>query len=316
MANKLEIPLLLICYQRVETVIEILDSALLSGVSCIYISVDAPKARDYCSINNFYRLKAVVESYRDKFSEFNSRFLERNVGCGIHVLSSIDWAFTSVKELIILEDDCIPAPDFFDFVKDGLEIMRRQPDIALTCGAQQAPPNSQVNSFYKSKYSLTWGWATSKVRWDEFKSTTVQGALRTSVDILDLNSERVYWREGARRALNGFVDVWDTPLVYYLQSTNKFALLPRENLISNVGNDSVATHMGGEKQWLFKSTGNYLSLGTNEVRKDLRADRWLSQNFYKIGRRHLLTTRISRLIDVFRQPKHGNLASRWMEFVL
>lgn len=316
MAKELEVPLLLICYQRVETVIEILETALHSGISCVYISIDAPRTQDKFSIENFNKLKEVVDSYRNKFSIINHRYLESNVGCGLHVLTSIDWAFKSTQELIILEDDCIPVPDFFDFVKDGLEVMRRHSDISLVCGAQQVPSDMQVNSFYKSKYSLTWGWATSRNRWEEFKYAMVGGALNTSIDILDFNSERVYWREGARRALNGFVDVWDTPLVCYLQSTDKFALLPRENLISNVGNDSVATHMGGEKQWLFKATGKYSSLYTNEVTKDVFADQWLSQNFYRIGKRHLLTTRINRLFDVFRYPKYGDLASRWTEFFL
>ncbi|WP_223209916.1 hypothetical protein [Picosynechococcus sp. NKBG042902] len=44
-------------------------------------------------------------------------YADVNLGCRERVSSGITWVFEQVEEAIILEDDCVPAPSFFRFVK-------------------------------------------------------------------------------------------------------------------------------------------------------------------------------------------------------
>jgi hypothetical protein len=306
-----EVPVLVIGYQRTDSVVEILDSAISNGVSHLFLSVDAPKIRDQSSLINAMNLRTIVSTYEDKFEILQSRFLDSNLGCALHVLNSIDWAFESVDQLIVLEDDCIPSKDFFLYVNDGLEIMRRQPEIALVCGTQHSPVELCLDAYYKSKYSLTWGWATTRLSWDQIRSSMFSTGGNISLNLFDSNAERIYWQEGSRRAYEGYVDVWDTPLVYYLQTSDKYALLPRENLITNIGNDSLATHMSGDNTWLFKKTGSYQRMSNLRANQNTVADDWLSKNFFRIRIRHLFTTRVTRLRDRLSKAPLKELLLRW-----
>ena len=311
MTKRSQVPVLVIGYQRTDSVVEILDSAISSGVSHVFISIDAPKRRDQLSINNALNLRNIVSSYEDKFEILQIRFLDFNLGCALHVLNSIDWAFESAEELIILEDDCIPSKDFFHFVNDGLGIMRLQPEIALICGSQHVPIELCPDAYYKSKYSLTWGWATTKSSWRAIKLSMFSTGGDISLSLFDLNVERIYWQEGCRRAFEGYVDVWDTPLVYYLQTSHKYALLPQQNLIKNIGDDSLATHMSGDNTWLFKKAGSYERRSALRAEENTLADNWLSRNFFQIRVRHLFTTRVTRLRDRLKKAPLKELLLRW-----
>jgi hypothetical protein len=311
MTERSQVPLLVIGYQRTDSVVEILDSAISSGVSHVLISIDAPKYRDQSSMNNSLNLRNIVSSYEDKFEVVQIRFLEYNLGCAVHVLNSIDWAFESVEELVVLEDDCIPSKDFFHFVNDGFEIMHLQPEIALICGSQHVPIELCPDAYYKSKYSLTWGWATTKSSWGAFKISMFSTGGDIKLNLFDLDFERIYWQEGCRRAFEGYVDVWDTPLVYYLQTSDKYALLPQQNLITNIGDDSLATHMSGDNTWLFKERGGYERRSTLTAQQNILADNWLSKNFFQIRIRHLFTTRVTRLRDRLSKAPLRELLLRW-----
>ena len=312
MANQRDTPLLVIGYQRTESVVTILEEALSSGITRIFISIDYPAKPSSQSIQVYHQITKIVSQYHPKFQMLKYRFLESNQGCALHVLSSIDWAFGFVDELIILEDDCIPSPDFFDFVGDGLTLMKSHREIALICGTQHIPRQMNLGQFYKSKYALTWGWATNHSSWQEIKLNMAAAGNRTPLDLLNFKAKDIYWQEGARRAYQGYVDVWDTPLVKYLQTSDKYALLPSENLISNISNDPAATHMSGEDSWLFKKVGKY-NVGVKEdPDTNQAADDWLAANFFRIRTRHLISTRLTRLIDYFRNPARSNLISRWV----
>ena len=313
MSNRTDIPILLIGYQRTETIATILDSAVKNGVSTVLVSIDAPRIVNARSLENSQKLRDIVSSYDTKFDFMETRFLETNLGCALHVLKSIDWAFERVSELIILEDDCLPSDGFFNFVKEGLLVMRNQPEISLICGTQHAPSNLFDRRYYKSKFALTWGWATTRSKWGEIKSGMAGIKNPVPLHLHDFNPERIYWQEGSRRAIEGFVDVWDTPLVNYLFTSEKFSLLPKSNLVSNVGNDSFATHMRGEKKWLFKEVTEYHCAPPVEALFNTVADEWLSRNFYRIRKRHLITTRITRLRDKFKKSSRSNLISRLLQ---
>ena len=43
-------------------------------------------------------------------------YAAQNMGCKKRIASGLDWAFQQSDELIILEDDCLPRPQFFQLL--------------------------------------------------------------------------------------------------------------------------------------------------------------------------------------------------------
>lgn len=208
--------LLVIAYLRPSNLTTILNIAFEAGIRSFLISIDAPQRNDVETIQMSDAVYKAANSFR-KENEVDSEIWRResNVGCSPAVLSSCDWAFSKRKRLIILEDDCMPTKDFFAFCLDNFGLIQDHPDIWLAGGTQFAPSAISRDSVFISQYPLTWGWCTTREKWIEMRN-----ALQSLEKKLDSRNspglsfyERSYWNAGARRALSGISDAWDTPLV-------------------------------------------------------------------------------------------------------
>ena len=302
---------LIVGYQRVEAVRTILEQCLLSEVDNVLISIDYPRNTSKGALANNSSLRNLVLEFEGKFGRLHARFLDTNVGCSANVLSACDWAFGYYDAVAILEDDCQPSIGFFDYCQDSNEFLKKNEDVLLACGTQFVPKSLTNSNPYLSKYALTWGWFTRAPQWRVIRSLLAQESNRKNPNVWSLDYEDIYWHEGARRAYQGYVDVWDTALVALINRGSYFALLPGNNLISNVGNDIVATHTGSDKLWTHAVLGNYGWNNFEMISINPQADSWLKENFYQIKFRHLITTRITRLLDFFRTRKFDYLVDRW-----
>ena len=112
--------------------------------------------------------------------------------------------------------------------------------------------------------------------------------------------------------MSGIADAWDTPLVQQMLRNNALAILPKYSLVSNVGNDQVATHTHGNAQGIKAITGNF-SVGNSLPVISKNVENWLRDEFYKIKLRHLLTTRVTGVIDkaLRRKGKVLTLRENW-----
>jgi hypothetical protein len=74
----------------------------------------------------------------------------------------------------------------------------------------------------------------------------------------------------------------------------------------------VATHTNGKSMGLYSPIGSYHATNSAPV-VNPKLDEWLKDNFYRIRIRHLLTTRITLLIDLLTRKKTAEetLISRW-----
>jgi hypothetical protein len=302
---------LIIGYQRPKAIRQILEICKTAQVSKIYLSIDAPKLTSSTSSANLMEIKSVIAEHATFFDKIFERFLPENVGCAANLLSACDWVFANEDFVIIFEDDCIPSLDFFKFTDSVKDAFDKDPRSILICGTQFVPVDNQVSNAIKSKYSLTWGWATTRDKWNEIRRAIRYAERETRLNILSLNHEKIYWQEGSRRAALGYVDVWDTILVKYLVENNLYAILPQENLIQNIGNDSVAVHVEPQSQWTQTPVGHFTPNKIGAVEVSEKAERWLRDNFYIMRRRHLISTRITRFCDKMKGPNLKSLNSRW-----
>lgn len=302
---------LIVGYQRVDSIREILLRCALAGVDDVLISVDYPKNQDTASLANYYAIKELVQEFQGKFKILSSKFFLRNVGCSINVLSACDWAFEKYESVVVLEDDCLPSSDFFDYCEEANTLLKSEPSILLACGTQFCPSDVTNVLPFISKYALTWGWFTQAEKWRIIREHFFKQGWKVDHGLLEFKADLIYWSEGARRAYRGFVDVWDTPLVSFLQHSSYFALLPAENLVTNTGNDVIATHTGQDRTWTQLAPGRFASKSLGAVGRNVAADLWLRNNFYRISWRHILTTRITRLKDTFKSPVLDELLARW-----
>jgi hypothetical protein len=310
-----KLALLIIAYLRPQNLENILKVAVNSGVTNIYISVDAPRVSTLENIELSHKVLQIAKEHKAN-SELSVNIYRReeNVGCTPSVLSSCDWVFSQESDVIVLEDDCIPTEEFFDFCRSAIGQIQNNSNIWLACGTQITPSALINEQWLLSKYPLTWGWCTTKSKWQEIR----ESLLNQDIKLSEQNSpeitphERTYWNAGSRRALEGISDAWDTPLVHRMLLNKKLAILPKNSLVSNLGNDSVATHTHGDSTGIAMNTGAFLSQDLQPV-NNLQVEGWLRANFYRISRRHLISTRVTLMMDRIwnKGEKFKSLKTSW-----
>ena len=302
---------LIVGYQRVDAIQSILEKCLEAEVKNVLLSIDYPKVQTPDALFRNAQIRDLASNFEPHFENIQTRFLDKNIGCSANVLSSCDWAFDQYKEVAVLEDDCQPSVSFFDYCEESKKFLKLRSDVLLACGTQFVPADIKGPSAYLSKYMLTWGWFTDREHWETIKRELTLHSQAYKRNNFNFISERIYWREGARRAFEGYVDVWDTPLVYVLNEGSYFSLLPPTNLISNIGNDSVATHTRNDGVWTNAIQNEFSGDDFGVPTVNIQADLWLKKNLYKIRFRHVFSTKLTKIQDKFRDPKLAQLLIRW-----
>jgi hypothetical protein len=176
-------------------------------------------------------------------------FSDSNLGCRRRVSSGLDWVFEQVSEAIILEDDCVPHPTFFRYCEDLLARYRDDERIGMICGDNfQFGRKVGTASYYFSKYTHIWGWASWRRAWRHYDVNAgawpeffASGALKR----LTTAPERETWIKVFTRLHSGEIDTWDYQWTLACWAQSMLAVMPQVNLISNIGFGSTATRTRG-----------------------------------------------------------------------
>ena len=168
---------------------------------------------------------------------------EDNLGCKNAVSSAISWFFDQVDEGIILEDDCLADPTFFQYCTELLECYRFDHQVGIISG-NNFQAKSFAHSYYFSRYPHIWGWATWKRFWNLYDVHLSDWAGNSSSLQPNIKRRRVRKHLAKQFDLvkSGGIDTWDYQLEYLCVRNGAFCANPCKNLVFNIGFDERATH--------------------------------------------------------------------------
>jgi len=86
----------------------------------LFIIADGPRPSHPTDAERCRAVREIVADI-DWPCEVQRNYADQNLGLKRRVSSGLDWVFSQVESAIILEDDCLPHPDFFPFCQDLLE---------------------------------------------------------------------------------------------------------------------------------------------------------------------------------------------------
>jgi hypothetical protein len=206
-----------------------------------------------------------------------------------------------VEEGIILEDDCVPHPDFFHYCTTLLE--RYRPDTRVWCISGNNFQNGQWRgdgSYYFSRYNHCWGWASWRRCWQHYDGNLSQWpALRETglmEAIFEDPLERNYW-SGIWERLRDVdePDTWDYQWTFACLANGGLTALPNRNLVSNVGFGEDACHTTGVADPTVADQGLGELTHPRFVLRDAAADRYSFDHHFGsagIRRRRQLLPRV------------------------
>ena len=174
-------------------------------------------------------------------------FFKENLGGPKAGYEGICWFFNSVEQGIILEDDCIPNIDFFKFCDELLDYYKDDNRVGHITGSNFQNGNVRGDSsYYFSKYTHTWGWASWKrsvsnwnlveKNWPKIKKKKLINNFYNS------SNEKKYW-EKIFDDLNNQKSVhWDYSWMLKQWMSKSLTATPNVNLVKNIGFGKDATH--------------------------------------------------------------------------
>jgi hypothetical protein len=245
---KLITPVAFIVFNRPQTTAKVFAAIRQAQPSQLLIIADGARLDRVGEAEKCQQVRDICDRI-DWQCEVKRNYANSNLGCQKRIISGLNWVFTEVEEAIILEDDCLPHPTFFEFCQELLEKYRGDRRIMSISGDNYLfGKNRAEYSYYFSIYSDTWGWATWRRAW---KYNDINMKLFPEVqagqwleDILGKNHwvER-HWHKIFEDCYTGrFPTAWDYQWVFACLIQNGLSINPNVNLISNIGFDENATH--------------------------------------------------------------------------
>lgn len=242
-------PVALIIFNRPETTARVFAEIAKARPSRLLLVADGPRLDHPEDVEKCAATRAIVERV-DWPCEVLTNFSEANLGCKMRPVSGLDWVFDNVPEAIILEDDCLPDPSFFPFCQELLERYRDDERIMAVSGNNfQFGRIRSPNSYYFSRYTNSWGWASWRRAWAHFDiEIRLWPTLRESPWLLDTlgdSSSAKYWQGLFDKLLARQIDgVWDYQWNFSCWVQNGLSVTPEMNLVSNIGFGNNSTHTG------------------------------------------------------------------------
>lgn len=240
-------PVLFLFFNRPDTTARVFATIRSAKPEKLFLAADGPRSERVEEVELCQKSRDTVEGMIDWPCEVQRLYREENLGCRIAVSSAIDWFFSNVKEGIILEDDTIPAPSFFDFAEAMLERYRHDNRVMHVSGNNHQHGRIRGNgAYYASRFAHSWGWATWRRAWKLYERE-MSGFPEDWEGIsnrCDLPQRlKDWWHQALSNTRQGVVDTWDFQWHYTVMKHQGVCLIPNRNLVENIGVGEAATHM-------------------------------------------------------------------------
>jgi hypothetical protein len=239
-------PVAFIIFNRPETTARVFEAIRQAKPPLLLVIADGARTSKPGEAEKCAATRAIIDGV-DWDCEVITNYSGVNLGCGKRVSSGIDWVFQEVEEAIILEDDCLPHPSFFQFCEELLEYYRHDTRIMCISGDNfQSGKKYSAASYYFSIYPHCWGWASWRRAWKHYDFEMIKwpeirdGGWLSS--ILDSRESLRYWSKIFDNMYKGVIDTWDYQWTFTCWIQNGLSILPEVNLISNIGFGADATH--------------------------------------------------------------------------
>ena len=249
----LHVPVLILAHSRPDLVREVMEAVAQARPQRLFLACDGPRDGVEGEAERVAEVRRVMEAAVTWPCEVSRLYQERNLGCRRAVQAGIDWFFDQVPEGIILEDDCIPHPDFFPYCRELLDRYRDDDRVMHISGdgSMPAPRSQRPLSYVFTHQASVWGWATWRRAWERYdRELCAWREMRHDPQrvaaLFPYDDQRAWWT----RTLDGLersddAHTWDFQWMFSVRKAGGLAVVPTSNLVTNLGFRSDGTHVTG-----------------------------------------------------------------------
>ncbi len=280
--SEIDVAVLLLFFNRAYCFKQVFEQVKKARPSKLFLYQDGPRnEKDLPGIAECRKIALNI----DWDCEVYTMFQEKNVGCDPSEYISQKWMFSHVDKGIVLEDDDVPSISFFSFCKDLLDKYENDERISMISGInyEEVSKDCPYDYFFTSD-SAIWGWASWKRVIDNW-----EGDYAFLEDDYHISLLKKYIHDTKQRhsLLNMFKRHRNTGKEYYesILIANQLlnhglAIIPKKNLITNIGLTSDSTHFNGSLKSVPKSISRIFTMKRYEIEHPLKHPKYVIENLY------------------------------------
>lgn len=317
---KAEVDVAVLClfFNRPDKFGRVFEQVKKARPSKLFLYQDGPRNEDDLAKIQACR-KIVVDI--DWECEVHHQYCEKNQGCDPSEYLSQKWVFSVVDKCIILEDDDVPSVSFFLFCKELLDRYENDERITMISGVNY----QEVTEYCPDDYFFTddvaiWGWATWKRvvdQWDEKYSFLDDSySLMLLTNYLKSRLQRKNLISSMKKHRISGVAYYETIMCATHFFSNGLAIVPKRNMINNIGVTSDSTHFNGGIKTMPRRLRKFFLMKRYEVQFPLKHPKYeidnvrYNKDINKIFARNKPLLQFWRKIcTFFLRLKYGDFAS-------
>ncbi len=228
MKKNIDTALVIIAYNRPSHLKRLIISLEDYKIKNAYIFVDGPK-----NINDKILQKEIVTMIKGSKIKFSVFKKEKNLGIEKSINSALDKISKISKKIIVLEDDCIPRKNFFQFMKYSFNLVEKNNEIFGVCGYQfpEISNNEKKLNIGIFDNFIPWGWGILSKNWNSYKKFRIKKNNNLSHTVKSLIYKKIINTIKLKKPL------WTPNFILYSYLNKKKFLYPSISQIKNIGFD-------------------------------------------------------------------------------
>ena len=273
----LSTPILFLVFNRPDSTAKVFEEIRKARPKKLYIGADGPRVNKLGESEKCNLTRILIIDGIDWICEVRTLFRDQNLGCRDAVSSAISWFFEHEEEGIILEDDTLPDPSFFQYCEELLAYYRNDPSIMSISGSNLLGTWHYNKSSYFMAHGGIWGWATWRRAWrlydinmKDWVKPETKNLIKNSIGT---NEWYQYYYSMFDDSYNGKLNTWDIQWFYSILLQNGKAINPSVNLVQNIGFGTAGATHTGQNTYIANLGRNEMTfplIHSKEHKKDLR----------------------------------------------
>lgn len=249
---KTDIAVALIFFNRPKCLKEVFAEVAAARPSRLYLIQDGARSNRPDDLSNIMACREIVGQV-DWDCQVIEDFSEVNLGCGRRIFSGISKVFEKEEYAAIIEDDIKIGESFLPFCKEMCEKYKHDERIQMISGMNHLRiyEDCPYSYFFSQSGGAIWGWATWRRCWQELdwemkaiSNPYIQRCLENSQMPYNrgklILKKSISIRNGIKKGLNP--TFWSMHFGLYRALSSRLNIVPKYNLISNIGITADSTH--------------------------------------------------------------------------
>lgn len=233
-----ETPVLFVTFARPEYARKTFDAIKRAKPRKLYFYSDKGRKDEPNEIERNNQVRALVNEINWD-CDLKTFFREKHSGnIDVSLWGAYDWIFENEEQAILLEEDCVPSLAFFDFCDQLLPKYKEDKRIWVVSGNNFIEGfNPHGYDYFFSYFTFMYGWASWSDRW--------QKVIRDRLPFEKIKEYRLFDQiyvdpVAVKHALKFTKKIVNTPCWDYrftisMKCQGGFGIIPRVNLVSNIG---------------------------------------------------------------------------------